>query len=212
VSGEPEPARGVWPSEEVRNDALNAYCLAVGQASYAWNDLHERLAGLYVLLTAHTGSTPHDPGNGPAGDRAELRRLAFSKWYAVRSDWQQRRMLRDRIEAGLGLDRRSPSPIESDILWLLDAVDALANDRNDAIHAPVSLCIDTREGGSAEVGPAYWNGNPRAKRLVGRKLLDEFDRCRATAILLSDFTAFIEGALQFPNQIGRPFRPELPEK
>ena len=81
VSGEPGAALGVWPSDEARNEALNAYYLAVGKASYTWNELHEKLAELYFVLMAHAGSTPHDPGNDLVLDRAELRRLVFSKWY-----------------------------------------------------------------------------------------------------------------------------------
>jgi hypothetical protein len=204
MGDELKPAHAVWPSEQVRDEALNAYYLAVGKASYAWNDLHERLADLYVMLTVQARPTPD------ITEAADPRGAAFSKWYKPRNDGRQRRMLRGLIKVGVDDDRSACPTAGQDILWLLDSVDNLAKERNDAVHAPVSLYIDTREGGSAEVRPANWNGNPRAASLVGRKLLEEFERCQETATLLSDFTAAIQASLMFPNQVGRPRCPKLP--
>ena len=31
-------------------EAIEAYCVAVGLVVYEWNDLHEKLAGLFALV------------------------------------------------------------------------------------------------------------------------------------------------------------------
>jgi hypothetical protein len=58
-----------------------------------------------------------------------------------------------------------------DLKWLLDRAEEVADARNNAVHAPCSLFL----GGSvSEMGASYFDGNPRAKRLMGKELLVEF--------------------------------------
>ena len=67
-----------------------------------------------------------------------------------------------------------------DLKWLLDRVDKLASERNNAIHAPCSLYL--RADGSSEVMAAVRSanaGNRRAKGLEGEDLLTEFHWCAA---------------------------------
>ena len=105
---------------------------AVGLVVYEWNDLHEKLARLFALIRE--------------GDRQETLR----EWYAIRSDTGQREKLRCAITKTMsGRWKKSPRAPD-DLKWLLDRVDRLASDRNNAIHAPCSLYL--RGDGSSEVG------------------------------------------------------------
>jgi Biotin-lipoyl like len=104
-------------------EAIEAYCVAVGLVVYEWNDLHEKLAGLFALVRG--------------GDRQET----LTEWYAIRSDTKQREKLRCAIIETTS-DRWKKSPrAPDDLKWLLDRTDKLAGDRNNAIHAPCSLYL-----------------------------------------------------------------------
>ena len=135
-------------------EAIEAYCVAVGLVVYEWNDLHEKLARLLFALVRE-------------GDRRET----LLEWYAIRSDTRQREKLRLAI-AETTSDRWKRSPrAPDDLKWLLDRVDKLASERNNAIHAPCSLYL--RGDGSSEVTAAVRSanaGNRRAKDLEGDDL------------------------------------------
>ena len=134
-------------------EAIEAYCVAVGLVVYEWNDLHEKLARLFALVRE--------------GDRQETLR----EWYAIRSDTGQREKLRCAITETTS-DRWKRSPrAPDDLKWLLDRVDKLASERNNAIHAPCSLYL--RGDGSSEVMAAVRSANAgsrRAKDLEGEDL------------------------------------------
>ena len=120
-------------------EAIEAYCVAVGLVVYEWNDLHEKLARLFALVSE--------------GDRQET----LTEWYAIRSDTKQREKLRCAIiETTSGRWKKSPRAPD-DLKWLLDRVDKLASDRNNAIHAPCSLYL--RGDGSSEVMAAVRSAN-----------------------------------------------------
>ena len=132
-------------------EAIEAYCVAVGLVVYEWNDLQEKLARLLFALVRE-------------GDRQET----LSEWYAIRSDTRQREKLRCAITETTS-DRWKRSPrAPDDLKWLLDRVDKLASERNNAIHAPCSLYL--RGDGSSEVMAAVRSANAgsrRAKDLEG---------------------------------------------
>src|SRR6478736_8069935 len=155
-------------------EAIEAYCVAVGLVVYEWNDLHEKLAGLFALV------------------RGGHRRETFTEWYAIRSDTRQREKLRCAIaETTSGRWKKSPRAFD-DLEWLLDRVDKLAGDRNNAIHAPCSLYL--RGDGSSEVMAAVRSanaGNRRAKSLEGEDLLTEFHWCAAYAVRLGQFAEML---------------------
>ena len=89
----------------------------------------------------------------------------------IRSDTRQREKLRCAITETTS-DRWKRSPRAPDHLkWLLDRVDKLASERNNAIHAPCSLYL--RGDGSSEVMAAVRSANAgsrRAKDLEGEDL------------------------------------------
>jgi hypothetical protein len=176
-------------------EAIEAYCVAVGLVVYEWNDLHERLARLFVLVRD--------------GDAQK----ALTAWYAIRSDTEQREKLRWAIsETTAGRWKKSPRAPD-DLKWLLDRADKLARDRNNAIHAPCSLYL--RGDGSSEVMAAVRSANAgsgRAKNLEGKDLLTEFHWCAAYALRLSQFAGMLAPAMASPDQYEWPGRPKIPSR
>ena len=155
-------------------EAIEAYCVAVGLVVYEWNDLHEKLARLFALIRE--------------GDRQGTLR----EWYSIRSDTRQREKLRCAITETTS-DRWKRSPrAPDDLKWLLDRVDKLASERNNAIHAPCSLYL--RGDGSSEVMAAVRSANAgsrRAKNFEGKNLLIEFHWCAAYAVCLGQFAGML---------------------
>jgi hypothetical protein len=176
-------------------EAIEAYCVAVGLVVYEWNDLHEKLAGLFALVRG--------------GDRQEN----LTEWYAIRSDTRQREKLRCAITETTS-DRWTKSPrAPDDLKWLLDGVDKLASDRNNAIHAPCSLYL--RGDGSSEVMAAIRSssaGTRRAKDLEGEDLLTEFHWCAAYAVRLGQFAGMLAPAMASPDHYEWPERPKIPSR
>jgi hypothetical protein len=177
----------------MNKEAVEAYCAAVGLVVYNWNDLHEKLARLFALVRG--------------GDRKE----ALTKWYAIRSDRDQRHKLRKAVNKAPG-DRWTKSPkAPDDLNWLLDCADELAERRNDAIHAPCSLYF--RGDGSAEVLAAVRSagaGNPRANNLKEKDLLVEFHLCAHHALTLGQLTERLGAAIASPDRYEWPERPKFP--
>jgi hypothetical protein len=177
------------------HEAIEAYCVAVGLVVYEWNELHERLARLFALVRE--------------GDRRET----LAEWYAIRSDTKQREKLRCAIiETTSGRWKKSPRA-PGDLKWLLGRADKLANDRNNAIHAPCSLYL--RGDGSSEVKAAVRSanaGNWRAKDLEGEDLLTEFHWCAAYALRLGQFAERLAPAMASPDHYEWPVRPKIPSR
>jgi hypothetical protein len=59
------------------------------------------------------------------------------------------------------------------------------------------------------MGASYFNGNPRAKRLMGKELLVEFAYCEGYAETLSRFTEMLGIAIAFPERYRWPERPKI---
>jgi hypothetical protein len=179
------------PTDEETKAAFERYTLALGKVVHAWNYLHEKLGQLFVVLS---GSD---------------RNIALAIWYSTINDRAQRLMLRAAVMAS-GVNRWPNPSAKDDTIWLLDRADELADQRNNAIHAPCSLYIGGAKDGGAEMGAAYFNGHPRARKLKNKSLLIEFDWCERYAETLSKFTLEIETGLAFAERYPWPDKPCLP--
>jgi hypothetical protein len=116
------------------------------------------------------------------------------------------------IEKTSGRWKMSPRAPD-DPKWLLDRADKLANDRNNAIHAPCSLYLPG--DGSSEVMAAVRTanaGNRRAKNLEGIDLLIELHWCAAYAERLGQFAGMLASAMASPDHYEWPARPKIPSR
>jgi hypothetical protein len=183
--------RGMTPKQIEKN--FQPYAAALGTVVYSWNKLHQNLAYLFwgVIGTA-SGTVP------------------LTVWHSTDNDRAQRQLLRKVAEAKSmnALEKfKNPKTVE-DIKWLLDRADSLADQRNDAIHAPYLFIIGP---GPMKLEADDFLGHSRAKKLKGKNLLDELKWCHQTAAALPFFAHLLYMAV-LGLQMPWPDRPRLPPR
>jgi hypothetical protein len=182
------------------------YTKLIGQVLLAWNDLHERLATLFVMAM----------GGGYVN-----RPLAI--WHSVRNDVGKRHLLRTAIENLTPKERAVRPKLVDEINWILERADKLEGLRDDSAHTPLSrlssirvvaIPIDLDIGNRLpDVLPDTGFLNPRAMRLdkKARDLLVEFRYARERIVVLRDYVIAIDSA--WGNaRLPWPDRPALPER
>jgi hypothetical protein len=176
-------------------DALDDYATAVGMVVYEWNYLHEELGRLFVVVRNE--------------DKARL----LTKWWSCKTDAGQRTMLKDAVTNAPKVRWKRLPKAAPDLNWLLERVNELAEDRHNAVHAPVLLYF--KQDDSAEVMAAYLKAyprHPRAENLMGKDLLVEFAWCAGYATALSRFTLLLRMAILLPRRYEWPERPDIPKR
>jgi hypothetical protein len=167
------------PGDDAFDTGFAPYITAVGEVVNAWNKMQEQLNKLFVAVTGMSSG------------------MASSIWHSVRSDSLQRDLLAAAVRATPNEKWASRHPeAKADLLALLACAERLSQQRNDAIHAPVSLAIDKDK---LVPIPVYFFGNPRAKRLKGKDVINEFRQCRDDAFTLKEFAEKAETALSFAS-------------
>ncbi|MDN3277138.1 hypothetical protein QWJ07_22940 [Frankia sp. RB7] len=157
------------PSEDevdAATAALAPYFTALGRVAHSWNHLHEELGKLFCSVT-----------------ELELHH-GMAIWHKLKSDRSQRDILRGAIEARKQeTDWVASHPnLAEAVSCLLNETNGLADGRNNAIHAPCSVAMhgNTKD---FELVPVTFFGNDKAKRLVGKDILEEFrwyEKCADT--------------------------------
>lgn len=196
-----EPKKGVSILGVHMRKPLEDYLVAVGQVAFHWNDLHEALGLVFVQLVGTS------------------RKVGLGIWYATQSDRAQRDMLSAALRGREGDDPpwTPHARASADIGWVINEIKThLAERRNNAIHAPAEMHLIVGEAekkvllsDAFEIGPSYYYGNPRATKLKGKALIEEFDWYSATALTLAQFTRDMTAALSTPD-VPWPKRPRLP--
>jgi hypothetical protein len=135
------------PSQKQLDKAFKPYAIEIGFLTRSWNLLHDNLGKIFGRIMEHP--IPHVP---------------IAVWYSATSDRTQREMLRAACAATFRVSPGKRPGLKDDIKWLLSKVQTLADQRNDAIHAPLVLITGDAFTG-IEVMAAYFDGNPRAIKL-----------------------------------------------
>lgn len=176
------------------------YALAIGQIALAWNELHEMLGMLFRHLM---------------GDEIDDRLVYV--WQSAAFDRPKRAMLEAAINNISVSEERNNPRAKEDIIWLIRRVDALEDDRNNAIHAPLYVkhgLVLALLGGAPGIAVEDVWGNKRAEKLKGKNLLTEYRWCRDMAVVLRDYGEAIYDAWGFGK--GRrhawPEKPQLPNR
>jgi hypothetical protein len=184
--------------QEAIDRAYRTHVSVVGEVAYHWNLLHEQLGVLFSIAAAINN------------------KIGMAVWYSVQSDRGQREMLLAALRANDEEVWNIRLKAKAEIEWLTNSVSrALADRRNDAIHAPceVAMGVYQDKGGNLsyriEVGSSYFLGNPRASRLRAKDLSEEFAWYVATAQTLSRYAAAMVTALT-TIEAPWPERPRLP--
>jgi len=178
------------PHPDVVRKHLDPYATEIGHIAIAWNRLHENLA----LLFWHAIG----PGAAP-----------FAIWNTLGSDRTQREVLRAAVQANAFSGRSDRKRISEDALWLLKQADKLADQRNDAVHGPITTLTDTLTG-ETTVAPQTFFGNRRAKKLEKKDLISEFIWYRKSIETLSSYAADL--IRERPSSTTWPAKPQLPKR
>ena len=180
------------PTNRQLEKHFEPYAIELGKLTYAWNRLHEQMARLFWTVSGvKNGAVP------------------FAIWYSTSSDRAQRAMLRAATKASDWISHDNKAIICRDIEWALARADALADKRNDALHSPYVVSVSA---GGAKVMAADFSGHPRAMKLVGKDLLQEFRWYRDSAESLAAFISAIDTHLSFPTMMPDwPERPKMPK-
>jgi hypothetical protein len=170
--------------------AFQPYYEALGKTAHAWNHLQEELAQLFCEVG----------GIDPMGLRL---------WHALKSDRSQRDLLEAALHSALEDEKwaKKYPKAKTDITWLLVEANRLADRRNDAIHAPCTIGIKT---GQLEIVPFSFYGNPRAKKLQGKQILNEFGWYEKSADTLRHFAISIAYCFRSGEVRTWPDRPHMP--
>ena len=189
------PIVGPPTSDELKEE-FEAYAVAVGKVAYAWNNFQEKLAALFcAILGLHEY-------------------VGFAIWYFSDNDRAQRNMLKALVpvsERTTFKGRLPPTAID-DVLWLTDRANELAELRNDAVHAPCSFYTDA-EGTELKASIiSGYSGHKRAKRLIGKQLLVEFDWLERYAESFSRYVTEMTAALSVFERKPWPDRPVAPDR
>jgi hypothetical protein len=189
-----QPPAGVvkWLTDQQVTAEFEAYTCAVGRVAHAWNYFHERLGALFAQLV-----------NAPD------RNVIAAVWYSTFSDRAQREMLKASVLALAEYRWGSvPSHAKADLLWLLERANYIGNMRDNAVHAPAILQTDAD---GTEMATSVLSGHRRAKNLVGKRLLVEFDWLERYMEGLSRFTQQATNALTYADSPW-PDRPLAPNR
>jgi hypothetical protein len=127
----------------------------------------------------------------------------------VPSDRIQREMLRASLEARYADTTSKPREYE-EIIWVLNQLQSLAGKRNTALHLPIIFVNDliARTENDIEIMPHYFFGNPHAKQLRGKDLIQEIRWYRDHISKLAEYAGCLHYSVAFPDYT-LPDRPQL---
>lgn len=168
-----------FPSKEeieAANAALKPYFIALGIVAHAWNHLHEELGKIFCAVT-----------------ELDLP-IGMAIWHSLKSDRSQRDILKGAVCAAAGDPdwlKQHPNAMDG-VLYLINKTNAVAEKRNDAIHAP---CTVIPGGDDFEIMPVTFFGNEKAKHLRGKDILAEFSWYEKTADALKTHARAVRFAL-----------------
>jgi hypothetical protein len=162
--------------------------LKIGWIAYEWNRLQETLAELFADAMGN-----HTP--------------AFKVWHSVRSDLTQREMLKAAAEDKMAFGAESLKRVWAEILWVTNEATALSHKRNDALHAPFFFVTHADK---IEVLPLHFFGNQKAKKLLSKDILKEFEWYKNSLAVLADYAMILHYAVRFTGDFSLPSRPALP--
>lgn len=187
---------------------LDGYLVALGGVALSWNRLQEAMA---ILFAAILNPLPNQ--------------VSLAMWNSLVSDRSQRDLMKAAIQVRFSADEGDLRPqfpgfkhsfetVGSDLGWLMTEAIKLENDRNDALHSPLTLSL----GQSVlRYVPSPVTGYQRAKNLRTKTdrnkttLIAEFDYYALKAETLRGFALSAQSALLFPGPVPIwPVRPLLP--
>jgi hypothetical protein len=176
-----------------RARVLKLVAIELGWLLYEWNRLQEALAELFRDVVSPDNSN-----------------VMFAIRHSTPNDRTQREMLRAALDATYRNIQPKPQ-IYNDVTWILSQLEPLSGRRNVAVHSPLVFIRDVGPTASQyELSPMHFFGNPRAKQLKGKVLIEEFKWYRDHISRLAEYAELLHFGLAFEGDYPWPGRPELP--
>jgi hypothetical protein len=185
------------------------YTIAIGSLLLAWNSLHEQLARLFIMALG-----------------IEQFAQTNAIWHKQIRDYAKRELLRTAIDnIRSDLLRGRGVEVVNEVVWILDAANALEGFRDDSAHTPLKydstpniltltdILLNPGVFGPMMVYPDTTLQNPKAVRLnkTNRDLLIEYRYARERCLVLRDYAVAIDHAWADPRATW-PDRPDLPNR
>jgi hypothetical protein len=113
------------PSRAEFDEAFRHIAAEIGFLARAWNGLHTNLGMIFAVLLSPTNVN-----------------LPLAVWNKTSNDRAQRDMLRAPLQSWR-LHNRNKSSLVDEIEWLLNECEQLSDKRNDALHSPLNILMNT---------------------------------------------------------------------
>jgi hypothetical protein len=185
----------IFTTDEIIRATFEPYVTALGKVAHAWNHLQETLGQLFCALTGLD------------------ERVGLAIWHSSRNDRAQHAMLKAALVTCWHKRLTDDLPTaRDDLQWLLKEANNVAELRDNAVHAPMSLVIGRP---TLEIVPAAYSGNRRALKLVGKDILAEFAWYEDSADTLTRFAraalaAIVSDDYPWPARPSMPASPPIP--
>ncbi len=177
--------------DELRKDVA----IEIGNVVIEWNEFCEALGILFATIIFPS---------------AAANKVALSIWHSTTNDRAQRDMLLAAAKATTEFFKTYPK-FFSDVEYLWDRGNALADRRNSAVHAPTTFETDNAKGTTRFVTNTFF-GHIRAHRIKDADLVKEFRKYADYAKKLTVFSRNVQAAIIFgPTVHPWPDRPSLPD-
>jgi hypothetical protein len=163
--------RGDPTLKKFTTQMLNRHASYLGRVSLVWTELHETMASAFAALVSPDAPT-----------------LAWAIWNSVGND----RTLRGMLKAA-ALWRLPKEDVRcAELCWALDQMDSLENKRNDALHSPYTMVI---ESGAIRLISNHFRGNKRALNLAEKDLAKELKSYEKNIWAITRYVAAISAAI-----------------
>lgn len=162
---------------------------AIGKLVREWATLHDDLGKLFA---ATMGMYP------------ETMPVKLAAWQSQVNDRAQREMLRASALSLLEWGPNEMKPALEEVDWLLSRCESVAEGRNNIVHASYTL---SWLPAGPEIASNDFFGNKRAKKLVGKDLIDVTTKCSSNCRSLYMFCRNLTNSLVAGMAL--PARPKL---
>lgn len=157
---------------EERRKAREPVAAAIGHFLIVWCILHEDLSRVYVAAYG------------------DLRK--WQEWRSRKMDSRQRKLLADALKQPQVQSRLADATV-LEIEQLLSRIEEIADDRNNAAHAPYAY---VRNGEEVLCLPDWLCGDDRAGKIAGTDFLAKVDRLTSEIDLLAGKARSIAAAIE----------------
>lgn len=106
--------------------AFTPVAIQIGRLARLWNALHENMGIIFAAIVSQ--GNPNIP---------------LAVWHSTISDKSQREMLRAANRAWINFNKKLHNKTSEEITWILNESDILSNKRNEAMHTPLNILMDT---------------------------------------------------------------------